>query len=314
MMPSERDDATNIDLHARIAALEQLLEVYEQVATDQNRQLAETLETLRDQSRVFESVLHGINDGVVVGDAQGQVIMVNPAAARLCGEDLRIGANVLQLEWSNVRRSDLSRYPPQGFPLDLAIAGHAVESEEAVICDSGGQPERWLSVMAHPLVDADDRPQGGVLVLHDMTPHKRAEAERQAHQNQIISAQAATLRELSTPLIPVADNVLVMPLIGSVDSTRAHHVMITLLEGVAAQQATRVILDITGVGVIDTQVAGTLTRAAQALRLLGATVILTGIRPEVAQTLVGLGVDLSAITTLGTLQAGIRVALQAPHR
>ena len=130
-------------------------------------------------------------------------------------------------------------------------------------------------------------------------------AARLQLQEELISTQAAAIRELSTPLIPITDDVLVMPLIGAVDSRRAHDVLERLLAGMAELRARAVIVDITGVNVVDTQVADALLRAAQAIRLLGARVVLTGIRPEVAQTLVGLGVDLRHIVTLSTLQAGI---------
>jgi anti-anti-sigma factor len=126
-------------------------------------------------------------------------------------------------------------------------------------------------------------------------------------------SQADLLRELSTPLIPVSENVVIMPLIGAIDSARAQLVMETLLEGVGAHRAAIAILDITGVSVVDTQVANALIRAAQAVRLLGAQVMLTGISPQVAQTLVQLGADLSSITTYSSLQTGIVKALTNQH-
>jgi anti-anti-sigma factor len=143
----------------------------------------------------------------------------------------------------------------------------------------------------------------------DITERKRHEAEREALQQQIIDAQRNALRELSTPLIPISRDVVIMPLIGTIDSQRAQQVMEALLEGVAQHQASLVILDITGVAVVDTQVAQTFIQAAQAVRLLGAQVMLTGIQPQIAQTLVHLGVDLSGIITSGSLQAGIAYAL-----
>lgn len=132
-----------------------------------------------------------------------------------------------------------------------------------------------------------------------------------AARDEVIRAQEAALRELSTPLIPLSDTAVVMPLIGSIDSTRARQIMETLLEGIASNAANLVILDITGVPIVDTQVANGLIQAAQAAKLLGARVVLTGIRPEVAQTLVGLGVDLRGIVTRSTLQSGIAYALRA---
>jgi rsbT co-antagonist protein RsbR len=101
-----------------------------------------------------------------------------------------------------------------------------------------------------------------------------------------------------------------MPLVGTIDSQRAQQVMEALLEGISAYRATTVIIDITGVRVVDTQVAQALLQSAQAARLLGAQVFLTGIQPQIAQTLVGLGVDLSGIQTQGSLQAGIASALR----
>jgi len=145
------------------------------------------------------------------------------------------------------------------------------------------------------------------VVVENITERKRAEEmlRQSITQQETIRAQEAALAELSTPLIPISDQVMVMPLIGAVDSRRAQLVLEALLEGVASSRALVAILDITGVPVVDTQVANALLRAAQAVKLLGAQVVLTGIRPEVAQTLVGLGADLSGIVTCGSLQSGI---------
>jgi rsbT co-antagonist protein RsbR len=146
--------------------------------------------------------------------------------------------------------------------------------------------------------------------VKDISERKQAERERQQHQAALIAAQDAALRELSTPLIPISNDVVIMPLIGAVDSRRAQQVLETLLEGIAGSGASVAILDITGVALVDTQVANALIRAAQAVNLLGAQVVLTGIRPEVAQTLVGLGVELGGIVTRSSLQSGIAYALE----
>ncbi|WP_333691931.1 PAS domain S-box protein [Chloroflexus sp.] len=150
-----------------------------------------------------------------------------------------------------------------------------------------------------------------VLVLsRNVTEQRQAERERNAMQEQIIAAQQATLRELSTPLMPIANGVVVMPLIGAIDTARAQHIMETLLNGIAEHRAREAIIDITGVKVVDTQVAGALIRAARAASLLGAQVILTGISPEIAQTLVYIGAELRDMTTKATLQEGINYALR----
>lgn len=100
-----------------------------------------------------------------------------------------------------------------------------------------------------------------------------------------------------------------MPLIGELDTRRVQHVMETLLDGIVAHQADFAILDITGVKVVDTQVAQALVQVAQAATLLGTRVILTGIAAEVAQSLVALGVDLGGITTRNNLQSGVAYVL-----
>lgn len=134
--------------------------------------------------------------------------------------------------------------------------------------------------------------------------------EEQTHlQVQLLEAQQSMIRELSTPMLPLNDNVIALPLVGTIDSKRATMVMETLLEGIARHQASIAIVDITGVKIVDTQVAQALIQTAQAVKLLGAQVILTGIQPQIAQTLVHLGADLGGIITRSTLQAGVEWAL-----
>ncbi len=144
----------------------------------------------------------------------------------------------------------------------------------------------------------------------DITERKLAEEERIALHNRVIEAQQDAIRELSSPLIPISTHVVLMPLIGSMDTARAQQVMETLLVGINKHNAHTAIIDITGLSLVDTHIADILVRATQAARLLGARVMMTGIGPTMAQTLVHLGVDLSGIDTLSTLQEGIKQALR----
>jgi rsbT co-antagonist protein RsbR len=118
-----------------------------------------------------------------------------------------------------------------------------------------------------------------------------------------------TIKQLSAPLLPVHDSILVMPLIGHIDSARSAQIMEELLTGVQSYQADFVIIDITAVPVVDTAIANHLIQAAQAVSLLGTQCVLVGISPEVAQILVQLGVNLSQVATRGNLQAGIAYAM-----
>jgi rsbT co-antagonist protein RsbR len=162
---------------------------------------------------------------------------------------------------------------------------------------------RWVYDERKLMRDAEGKPLEIVGTWRDISEF--------VHAEELIRRQAMALTELSTPLIPISEQVVVMPLIGTLDSQRAKQILDTLLEGVAKSRASVAILDITGVSVVDTQVANALLQAAKAVKLLGAEVVLTGIRPDVAQTLVGLGLDLSDIATRGTLQAGIGYAMGA---
>ena len=153
---------------------------------------------------------------------------------------------------------------------------------------------------------------GGAAI--DITAIKRAEAERQEAQQAVIAAQQAIIRELATPLLPIADGVLVMPLVGELDPERASRIIETLLSGIGAHQATIAIIDITGVRSVDTQVAGVLMQAARAVGLLGAKVVLTGIQPAIARTLIDLGVDWQGLVTEATLRSGIDYALRTRDR
>ena len=119
----------------------------------------------------------------------------------------------------------------------------------------------------------------------------------------------AAIRELSTPVIRVHEGVLLLPLVGTIDSQRAEQIMETVLVRIVEEQAKAIILDIAGVGVVDTKVADHLLKTTAAVRLLGAQTILTGISAQVARTMVQLGVDISSMRTLSRLAEGIEVAL-----
>ena len=124
-----------------------------------------------------------------------------------------------------------------------------------------------------------------------------------------VARHQAAIRELSTPVIRVYNGILLLPLVGTVDTHRAEQIMETLLTRVVDEQAKALIIDIAGVPVVDTKVADHLLKTTEAVRLLGATTILTGISAEVARTIVMLDVDISAMHTRAKLADGIELAL-----
>lgn len=142
--------------------------------------------------------------------------------------------------------------------------------------------------------------------LEELVQERTAELAR---QSEIITQQSQEMLELSTPVMQVWQGILVAPLIGSLDSQRTQHFMERLLERIVETNSPVALVDITGVPIIDTQTAQHLIDTITAVRLLGAQVILTGVRPAIAQTLVHLGIDLSGIVTRSSLAAGLQVAM-----
>jgi rsbT co-antagonist protein RsbR len=127
-------------------------------------------------------------------------------------------------------------------------------------------------------------------------------------RERIIRQQQEAIRELSTPVLQVRERLLILPIIGVIDSQRARQVTEQLLRGIRANRAKVVVIDITGVPTIDSTVANHLVQTVEASRLMGASVIITGLSSEIAQTLVTIGVDLSKMNAVGDLQGGIEEA------
>lgn len=260
-------------------------------------------QTQSQRLHLFEALVENASDSILVYDMDGMIQYANPAAQRMLHiepSDTLVGRSMNQItttdEYAQVMGEIAQQVRSSGVWHGLLhlkrFDGQVFPSQQSIFS----------------LTDPISRMVRQASIGRDITDQLRMEQERVALQEQIIQAQQAALRELSMPLIPITDELVAMPLIGSVDSRRAQQVLETLLEGVSEKHASFAILDITGVPVVDTQVANALIRTAQAVQLLGAQMILTGIRPEVAQTLVGLGTDLRGIVTRSSLQAGIAYA------
>jgi rsbT co-antagonist protein RsbR len=257
--------------------------------------------------RAFKALVDTSPDGIGIATLDGSITYANPAFQSLSGygESLT-GMNFLAI------------YPEEQHATVATaaqhVAAHGSWQGDLIVQRAAGQ-QVPVQLTSFIIDDAEGQPVSMTGVFRDLTEQRRAEAERAALQQQIIDTQRAAIRELSTPLIPLTETAMVMPLIGVIDTQRAQQIMETLLDGAAQHQARLVILDITGVQVVDTQVAQTFIQAAQAVKLLGAQVMLTGIQPQIAQTLVHLGVDLRGIQTQSSLQAGIAAALHGTiHR
>jgi PAS domain S-box-containing protein len=249
--------------------------------------------------RVFQAIVENAPDGIAITRLDHTVTYANPAFLSMTGySDDALGKHINEFYAEDndtlepVTRTALE----QGFWRGILTYRHK----------DGTTIQGHLSLFT--IFDDEGVPIAMARIVRDITEQMRRDQEMLTLKEQVIETQRETLRELSSPLIPLSGNIVLMPLIGAIDSQRAQDVMESLLEGVAIYHSTVAIVDITGVQVVDTEVANALVQTAQAVKLLGAQVIVTGIRPSVAQTLVNLGTDLSSMVTLSSLQRGIAYA------
>ncbi|NJP05356.1 MAG: PAS domain S-box protein [Chloroflexaceae bacterium] len=255
-----------------------------------------------DELRLFQTIVERANDAIGCSDAQGTIIYSNPAHRALFG----YGDEIIGMPMAQT-------VAPAGYPL-LEAGMQQVMQEGSWHGESINQRKDGsifpADVSVFTIVDDQGTLQKVVGFVRDITEKHAIEARQQQLQQQLIEAQQAAIRELSTPLLPISNHVIALPLIGAIDDARAQQVIEVLLEGISTYQARIALIDVTGVKMVDTQIAQVLVQAAQAVKLLGAEVILTGIQPQIAQTLVALGADLSGILTRSNLQAGIAYALR----
>jgi rsbT co-antagonist protein RsbR len=198
-------------------------------------------------------------------------------------------------------------YPPE----DVAQGKTALELQQATTAGRF-EDENWrvrkdgTQFWANVVITALRTPTGQLVgfgkVTRDLTERRRAE--------EIVTKQAQEILDVSTPVVHLWDGVVAAPLIGLLDSRRTQQFQERLLHAIVETKARVALVDITGVPMIDTQTARHLIETAAVVRLLGAEVVLTGIRPALAQTLVHLGIDLAHIVTRSSLAGGLRVALE----
>lgn len=335
----QADSPTTAALQEEVVRLRQRVEELQQAAQTLNRRSDEydalyetTLQLMKglDVVEVLESILR--RAGQLAGTSHGYFCLMDATGAEMTFRakmglfdkfhNVRIkpGEGLTGRVWQSGKPLLINDYDswPQHLQSFIAHSIHAIVgvpliSEAQVVGVLGmahNEPGKTFSPATVALLErfaplamlALENARLYSAVQEELAERTRAEA--------IIRAQADALLELSTPLVPISAQVVAMPLIGTIDSRRAQHIMAALLDGIGRYHASVAILDITGVQVVDSQVADIIIQAAQAVRLLGAQVVLTGIRPDMAETMVTLGIDLKGIVTRNTLQGGIAYAMQ----
>ena len=275
-----------------------------------------TLIDITDQKRIEEELSNIFNmslDMICIADMETATFTrVNPAFTEILGYSEE---ELLSQPFLNFIHPDDVDPTNQVVAEQLKKGKVVVAFENRYRHKEGGY--RWLRWVSRP------DPETGTIyaVAHDITDQKKTEQELREHRDDLekmveertqkIREQTEEILELSTPTMQVWDGILVAPLIGTLDSRRTQRFMEVLLTAIVDTGSEIALIDLTGVPTIDTQTARFIIETIEAVRLLGADVILTGVRPSIAQTLVHLSIDLSGITTRSSLGSGLRVALKS---
>ena len=268
------------------------------LAEEERDRLVFAVETKMDELRQWKSLADRAPDAIALLDIHGVVDYANAAFGALVEKETLVGASVAQFF---VRQGDYAA-------IDQKLRTRGSFRGDLELVRTGG-----AIIVAHIVVfvitNERGRPTSLGCIVRDRTDEIRGEEDRRFLQDAVIEGHEQLILELETPLLPVAKGVLVMPLVGRIDTRRAERIMTALLDGVVMHRARVVILDITGVPVVDDDVAAGLVRAASAVRLLGAETLLAGVGPLVARRLVTHAEEIAALRPCSTLERGVAMAL-----
>ena len=253
---------------------------------------------LRDDDFDYRLLVQNMKDyAVCLLDPDGRIVSWNEGAQRMKGYTVE---EVVGKQTSIFYgEEDVAAGKPQR-KLEVAAKTGRFEEEDWRYRKDGSR--FWANVVVNAIRDKNEALIGFAQVTRDMT-------ERRRHE-EALARQAREILEISTPVVQVWEGILLVPLIGTLDSQRTQQVMEKLLTQIAESNSPVALIDITGVPTIDTQTARHLVETVTAVRLLGAEVLLTGVRPAIAQTLVHLGIELSGVITRSSLASGLKQALE----
>ncbi len=264
-------------------------------------QIAERTRELRG----FQAFAEAAPDAILLSDPDQAISYANPACYELFGYNAATH-EILSLSFTElVHQDNLDKMQDK---VTTALEADGYHRGNMTLVHRNGQTF-LADVITFLVRDDEGVPTAHARIVRDITAEQQAQQEQVHLRENLITTQQRLIEELSTPIIPLTDDILILPLVGSIDNRRAQQIIQALLKGIENQRAQIVIVDITGVPKVDSGVANYLMQAAQAVRLLGAEAVLVGITPQVAQVFISLDVDLGGIVTRSDLQSGIEYAL-----
>lgn len=278
---------------------------------------------LLDSDQVFRLLVQSVQDyAIYLLDADGRVATWNEGAQRMKG----------------YRAEEIIGQPISAFFLPEDVEAGRPEQELKTAAELGRTEDEnwrvrkdgskfWAGVTLTALRDPKGKLVGFAKITRDLSRQKKSEEDlRRAHEdlerrvtertadlaraNEEIAQQSREILELSMPVVSLFKGLAMVPLIGTLDSRRTQMMMELLLNYIVEHSASIALVDITGVPTVDTQTARHLIETISAVRLLGADVVLTGVRPAIAQSLVHLGIDLAGVTTRASVEAGLKLAME----
>jgi rsbT co-antagonist protein RsbR len=268
---------------------------------------------------LYRQVIDALPVGVMVANQAHEFLVFNPAQQRFTGGLLQDDGGDVSGAYGLFMADGKTPLPTEDTGLARGLRGEALE-EEVVMRNPRLAGETRMHVVWTPLRDANGAVFASLGTAQDITLQRALEGELRTRNEELAASEEAkttlierlrrAVDELSNPILEVGDGVLAMPLIGIVDSHRTADMVRLLLAEVARTQATFVIIDLTGVELVDTTTADHLMKLMRKVEVVGAQCVLTGIRSAVAETLVDIGVDFGRIRTLRNLKHGLREALR----
>jgi PAS domain S-box-containing protein len=247
-------------------------------------------------SRYLEKVFMDATDPIVIEDLGGRVVDLNLAAEREYGWSRGefVGEPIKRIVPAD-------RHAQADELLRRCLDGETLRNVEGVRVSKAGDEITVLLTLSLLKDDA-----GGAMAIasyaKDITDLRRLEAAQKTQREEVIAAQAAALSQLSTPVTELWHGILLLPVVGIVDSRRAQDIMNAILEKISEAQATRFIVDISGVPIVDTAVANHLIKITKATSLMGCECTISGVSAAIAQTIVELGIDVGKVRTTATLR------------
>lgn len=296
-----------------------VLKVVESPPEEELTRLKEEVAALQTENELLRSLLDSLPDGIIVVNSSFQTVFMNDAIKRVLNSWPKDKPEAWQAQYGLFHADKVTPFAPEDIPGYRAAKGEQVEDIEVMMLSPEMAEPIWYRCSTWPLRDQEGQVWAGILLVHDTTKSKKLEedlalrtAALKVSEDAKVSLEGQfqiTLRDLSTPILEVWSGVLAVPVIGSMDAQRSVEMMDRLLHEVSRTGTRCVILDLTGIDTIDTETANHFLKVSQSVKLLGATCVLTGISPAIAQTMVALGADLS-IATLRNLKHGLEYCLR----